>query len=223
VKTARPNKLAVARRDAPDLPRDLEPAACPEGLFENGDLAELNESRLNDLDRPDLRLGTFRMEGCVLDRIRLAGGHFSALVWKDVRLTACDLSNIRAHRVSLVRVEFIDCKLAGLRTHGLEGQDVLISNCDVRYAQFQGGKLHATEFEQSNCQEADFQGTDLSGSIFRSCKMERADLRGAKLRKTDFRGSEVEGMLVGIEDLRGAIADAAQAMIFARLLGLEIS
>jgi uncharacterized protein YjbI with pentapeptide repeats len=49
-----------------------------------------------------------------------------------------------------------------------------------------------------------------------------ADLRGSKLQKTDFRRSEVEGMLVEMSDLRGAIVDPAQAMILARVLGLEI-
>jgi uncharacterized protein YjbI with pentapeptide repeats len=62
----------------------------------------------------------------------------------------------------------------------------------------------------------------LSGSVFRSCNLTRADLRGAKLQNTDFRTSEVEGMLVGMTDLQGAIVDPAQAMVFARVLGLQI-
>ena len=222
MRAARSRKHEAFQRDTPDLPRDPEPVLAPEHLFDDRELTELNESCLQDLDRPELRLATFRMEGSTLDRVRLAGGHFSALVWKDVRLTGCDLSNIRAHRVSFVRVEFIDCKLAGFRANDFEGQDVLIRNGDVRYAQFQGGKFRASEFERCNFQEADFQNAALGGSVFRACQLERADLRGAKLQKTDFRGSEVDGMLVGIPDLQGAIVDAAQAMIFARLLGLQI-
>jgi uncharacterized protein YjbI with pentapeptide repeats len=58
--------------------------------------------------------------------------------------------------------------------------------------------------------------------VFRSCELARADLHGAKLQNTDFRSSEVVGMVVGMNDLRGAIVDPAQAMIFARVLGLQI-
>lgn len=223
MKSAKFRKPEKFRRDPPDLPRDLEPVAEPDQLFRERDIAVLEESRLQDLDRPDLRLGTFRMEGCVLDRVRLSGGHFSPLAWKDVCLTGCDLSNLRVHRLSLVRVEFIDCKLTGFRANDLDAQDVLIRRSDIRYGQFQGGKFRSSEFDECNCQETDFQNSDLNGSILRSCQLERADLRGAKLRKTDFRGSEVEGMAVGVTDLAGAIVDASQALVFARLLGLEIA
>lgn len=44
----------------------------------------------------------------------------------------------------------------------------------------------------------------------------------AKLDGADFRGSSVEGLLVHAADLKGAIVDPAQAMIFAELMGLKI-
>lgn len=213
-----PKKSGVFRRDPPDLPSEFEPG----GSLAGGESLVIKESRLSDVEAPDLKVDDFRIDGSALERVKLAGGRFGTAIWKDVRLVGCDLANVRAHRVALVRVELIDCRLAGFVATALEWQDVLIRNGDMRYAQLSGGKFRNAEFEACNWQEADLQNSDLAGCVFRSCTFARADLRGSKLQNTDFRSSEVEGMLVGIQNLRGAIVDPAQAMIFARVLGLEI-
>jgi len=43
-----------------------------------------------------------------------------------------------------------------------------------------------------------------------------------KLAKADLRGSNVDGLNVFPEGLRGATVDPAQAMVFALLLGIRI-
>ncbi len=208
----------VFKRTAPDLPTVFDPS----GEVEDGEIVSINERHLQGVERTHLKTGTLRIEGSVLEHVQLADGEFGAAVWKDVRFVACDLANIVAHRISLVRVEFVDCRLAGFRSSAIEWQDVLIRNGDVRYAQLQGGRFRNCEFDGCNWQEADLQDADLTGSVFRSCNLARADLQRAKLQNTDFRQSDLEGMAVEIHDLRGAIVDPAQAMILARLIGLQV-
>jgi uncharacterized protein YjbI with pentapeptide repeats len=217
------SKRAVAfQRDRPDLPAELESTDDAGQFFSDAECATIEEKRLQNLELPDLKIGTLRIESSVLERVHLAGGQFGSVVWKDVRLVGCDLANIRVHRMALVRVELIDCRLTGFRATTLDWQDVLIQNGDVRYAQLAGGRFRTCEFDGCNWQESDLQEADLTGAIFRSCNLARADLHRAKLENTDFRKSEVDGMLAGMGDLRGAIVDPAQAMVLARLLGLQI-
>ena len=222
MKPAKPKKAATFQRDRPDLPAEFETAAEASQLLADGDLVAIEEKRLQDQEHTNLKFDTFRIEGSVLERVQLAGGQFGSAVWKDARLAGCDLANVRAHRIALVRVELIDCRMTGFRASALDWQEVLMQDGDARYAQFQGGTFRTCEFDGCNLEDADFQGADLTGCIFRSCNLARADLRGAKLRGTDFRTSEVDGMLVGTGDLQGAIVDPAQAMVFAQLLGLQI-
>lgn len=210
------------KRDRPDLPGRLESSVEADGLLADGESIRIEEKRLGNLERINLRAGTFFLEGSVLDHVQLAGGQFGSAVWKDVRLVGCDLANMRARRMVLVRVEFIDCRLTGFCGNAVDWKHVSIQNGDARYAQFEGGTLRSCEFEGCNLQEADFQNADLSGSVLRSCDLARADFRGGKLRDTDFRGSAVEDMLARMSDLQGAIVDPAQAMILARLMGLQI-
>ena len=218
-KIARPKKTGAFKRDSPDLPTELESI----DVVGDDEFITVQDGLIRGLERTNLRANTFRIEGSVLESVQLAGGEFGSAVWKDVRLVGCDLSNIRAHRMALLRVELVDCRLTGFSATALDWQDVLIQNGDVRYAQLQGGTFRACEFVACKWNEADLQNADLTGSVFRSCELARADLQGAKLQNTDFRTSEVEGMLVGMNDLRGAIVDPAQAMIFARVLGLQIA
>jgi len=214
---------AVFKRDSPDLPAEFASTAAPAQLFNDAKFVTIAEHRLQDLDQSRLRIDTFQLDGSVLERVQFSNSQFATAVWKDVRFVGCDLANIHAHRLSLLRVDFVDCRLTGFRATAMECQDVLIQNGDARYAQFQRGKFRSCEFSGCDLTDADLQEADLSGSILRSCNLARADLRKAQLRNTDFRKSEVDSMIVGINDLQGAIVDAPQAMVFARLLGLQIA
>lgn len=44
-----------------------------------------------------------------------------------------------------------------------------------------------------------------------------------KIVDADLRGSVVDGVQMNAEDIRGAVVDASQAMLFAPLLGIRIA
>ncbi len=208
-------------RERPDLPAEFE-AGTAEDLVPDGGEIWLQGRRVEDLEWTSGKVSAMRMEGCILERVRLAGSEFGSVTWKDVRLVGCDLANVKAHRINLVRVELVDCRLTGFAARAAEWQDVLVRNGDGRFAQLLGGVFRRCEFDGGDWQEADFREADLSGAVLRGCQLGRADLRQARLRGTDFRKSELEEMLVGVGDLDGAIVDPAQAMVLARLMGLQI-
>ena len=208
---------AVFKRDAPDLPSEFSTA-----LLANTEEIALEDSYLHDLGRPGLRADSLRLSGCLLEKVVLADARLGSAVWKDVRLVGCDLANLRAHRMVLTRVELIDCRLTGLSASAIEWNDVLVRDSDLRYAQLTAGAFRASEFQRCDCTEADLQESDLSGCVFGGCNLSRADLNRARLKNTDLRTSDIETLQIGLNDVRGAIVDAPQAMVLARLLGLQI-
>jgi hypothetical protein len=141
IKPANANKLFTFKRDRPDLPAEFGSPAAPDRLFDNPELVAIEETRLEDLTRTHLEINTVRMEGSVLQRVHLSDGQFGSVIWKDVRLVGCDLANIRAHRISLIRVELVDCRLTGFRATALDWQDVLVQNSDLSYSQFEDGRF----------------------------------------------------------------------------------
>ena len=214
-KPARTKQTTSFRRDEPDLPHTF---ATTTTLIEE----HLQDAHLADAQHPDLRLDTLHFEGCLLERVQLTGAQLGALIAKDVRFVDCDLANLRAHRCSLTRVEFINCRLTGLRTTALDCHDVLIRNADLQFAQFAGGTFRNSEFDGCNATDIDLRDTGLTGCQLRDCDLTRADIQGATLRDTDLRGSTLAELQANAPDVRGAIVDPAQALALAHLLGLQI-
>jgi uncharacterized protein YjbI with pentapeptide repeats len=134
----------------------------------------------------------------------------------------CDFANAHAIALKAVRVEFINCRLTGLRAVESQWQDLLISEGDASFSQFGLGTFKNSEFNGCNFAEADFHGCDPRGALLKGCELKNVDMTGAKLEGADLRGSRVEGLMALAGDLKGVIVDPTQAMIFAELLGLKI-
>jgi uncharacterized protein YjbI with pentapeptide repeats len=182
----------------------------------------LEESCAQNIDLPGRKIPSLVAWNSLFDRVSFANCEISSFRLRDVRLVKCDLSNTVLRSFEASRVELIECRLIGMRAIECHWQDVLVENCDMRYAQLNDGKTRSCEFKACHLGEADFRGTDLEGAIFANVMLHRADLSRAKLRGADLRGAEIEGVTVRAEDLRGAIVSMVQAVDLARLLGLVI-
>ena len=213
-------KFVFSRRE-PDLPNNLTIAAEPSILFEPHDIS-IADLLIEGFGTEIREAGILHIEASRLERVSLANSTLGAIVWKDVRLVSCDLANLETRSLTLIRVEFVNCRMTGFRAGIADCQDVLISEGDQRYSQFRFSKFKSVEFDGCNFGEADFQGTDLSGSVFRKCNLKNAEMSKVKLLNADLRGSLVEGLHLNAEDIRGAVVDLSQAMIFAPLLGIRI-
>ncbi|HEX4275522.1 MAG TPA: pentapeptide repeat-containing protein [Bryobacteraceae bacterium] len=214
-------KKFVFSRRQPDIPRDAGLAPNPAALFESRDIS-ISDCLIEEVKVETRGEGTLQVEGSRLERVSLANGAFASVLLKDVRLLNCDLANLATRALTLIRVEFINCRMTGFRGGEADCKDVLISEGDLRYSQFRYSRFRSAEFDGCNFEEADFQGTDLSGSIFRKCNLSNAEMSKVKLLDADLRGSHVEGLHMNVEDIRGAVVDLPQAMIFASLLRIRI-
>jgi uncharacterized protein YjbI with pentapeptide repeats len=220
VKQAPSAKKFVFSRRKPDIPSDL--AAVDAAVLSAGRDISVSERSLQELRLEVQNGGTLHLEASILERVVLANCTFGSIVFKDVRLIGCDLANLQTRALSLTRVEFVNCRMTGLRAGDADCRDVLIEEGDQRYAQFRYAKFRSAEFDTCNFEEADFQGADLTGSIFRKCNLRNAEMSKVKLLNADLRGSSVESLHLNAEDVRGAVVDLSQAMIFAPLLGIRI-
>jgi uncharacterized protein YjbI with pentapeptide repeats len=182
----------------------------------------LEELCVSNLDFSGQSLKTINARSSVFEGVCFSGCTIAGLRLRDVRMIRCDLSNAEARAFDARRVEFVECRLSGLRAFECRWQDVLVENCLARYAQFNEGILKLMEFRSSQFDDSDFRGADLSGAVFDQVVLTRADLTGARLEGADLRGAELEGVIARPEDVRGAIVTPAQAMGLARLLGLDI-
>jgi len=210
-------KFVFSRRE-PEIPSDLTVAA---GLADGQDIA-IADQWITGFDMRGRPVGSLRVEASVLERVNLGENSFGSIVLKDVRLIGCELANLRARGLTMTRVEFIDCRMTGLSGGDVDARDVLIREGGQRYCQFRASRFKAAEFDSCNFEESDFQDTDFTGAVFRRCNMRNVEMGQAKLYDADLRGSMIEGLHIGLEGLRGALVDPAQAMSLALLMGIRI-
>lgn len=215
------NHAAGFSRDAADLPRELSDADLP-GLFDDPEVS-ITEQLVRGLRLPEgAERRSLHLDSCVLQTVGMPGAVIRAAKWKDVRFTECDLANMEVRGLTAVRVEFLGCRMTGLRAGESNWQNALFSGGDQRYAQFRFSNFQSAEFDGCDLQDADFYGADLRGCVFRRCNLRNVELSKAKLSGCDLRGSAVDGLRLTAEDIAGAIVDAAQALQFAPLLGIRI-
>jgi len=206
------------RRMRPDLverPEDLDT-----GEIVDGEPAE--DIRITGLDLSGRSIRQLEVRRSLVEAVSFAAANLQSVRLRDVRLIRCDLSNCLMHRLEAIRVEFVDCRLMGMKAIECRMEDVLLERCDARYAQFHSGAARRSEFIDAQLQEADFRGANLENTVWVRSSLARADLTGAKLAGADLRGADIDGMTVGMADVAGAMVTPSQAMDLARLLGVVI-
>ncbi len=214
------NKTEEAARKPPDLP-DLAHLT----LISAADILKgqpLEESLADSLDLAGKKIPALHAKASLFRNLSLANCEIGPTRLRDIRFEKCDLSNSVLRGFEATRVEFLDCRLMGMRAIECRWDSVLLENCDARYAQLNSGQVRLCEFRGANLEESDFRGTDLERAIFTQTSLIRADLTRVRLPNADLRGAQIEGVTIGPDDVRGAIVTAAQAMDLARLLGLII-
>ncbi|MCU0492564.1 MAG: pentapeptide repeat-containing protein [Chloroflexaceae bacterium] len=140
----------------------------------------------------------------------------------DCSFDTVDFANVALAKAYMRRVEFIGCRLLGLKLVDADLSDVVFTRCNGRLARFWTSTCKAIRFEQCGLQEASFDGTDLSGAIFHKCDLSGADFRNARLKGADLRGSTLANLQVHGKDLHGVIVDPAQAIELIQLFGVEV-
>ena len=151
-------------RQGPDLPH---PDNLARVTFENPlaglpltDLT-IEDALVEGQDVSGHRISSLIAKGCVLRDVSFANCEIGSIRLRDVRLVKCDLSNSLLRVLEANRVEFVDCRLIGMRAAESRCNNMLIENCDGRYTQWNDGQMRLCEFRGSQFAECDLRSTDL--------------------------------------------------------------
>src|SRR6186713_323582 len=94
-------KKFVFSRQEPDLPEEFDVAT---GFPDQREIFVAEQS-ITGAELKNRTGGNLRVESAVLERVNLGDSSFGSIVLKDVRLVSCELANLRARAMTLVRVE----------------------------------------------------------------------------------------------------------------------
>ncbi len=204
----------------PRLPRPASLTSTPvEELVEEAHLVatSVNHGTLRILDVPQ---ATIQQSSFMT--VELAGADMTGLTAVDCRFDACDLSNTTISNARWTRVEATGCKLSGALLNQTLLQDVRFLECRADYAQLQSITSQRVAFEDCSLHHAFFNNADLRGVSFISCDLSKTDFSHAMLEGVDLRGSNLEDIVVTIDQLRGVTVTSDQALYLCGLVGLQI-
>lgn len=189
--------------------------------------AQAEETEITALDfravtLPDGDFSRVRFHDCVFENCRFTEGNFKKTEFIDVRFRLCDFSGGSFESGYFNRCEFLSCKGMGGNYYRAFLQDVLLSDCSFRYANFTLSKWRNVSAAQSSFAEA-----ALEECSFKNLALDHADLTRVQFFKTilkdvDFTTSVIDGISVSPYELRGAKVNAAQAAELAKLLGVIV-
>lgn len=182
-------------------------------------------------------------ENLDLEKFRITGGHFSSLEFKDclirncqfsalvvtklsfvnVRFENCDLANLEAKELYLKNVDFEKCRLTGFIANESIIAETGFRDSQLNFAQFRFSKIKNASFDNCLMNEADFYAAQLSGASFSDCDLSKAVMSKSKHIATDLRGSNIAGLIIDLENLKGITISHAQLHDLVWLLGVNIA
>ena len=120
------------------------------------------------------------------------------------------------------RVTFEDCKMVGALLPESSLTDVRFAGCAARYINCYEAAVHRVQFIGCDLTGAVLQSVSVRELAFSESRLTSAELFGTPLAGVDFTTSEIDGIVVAPQNLRGAVVTAPQACELARLLGVII-
>lgn len=114
---------------------------------------------------------------------------FSGITFDGCRFENCDLSLAKIRDTAMRDIEFVGCKLLGLRFDRCNPYGLVFSfsGCVLDFASFFRLKIKKTRFTGCRMREVDLGGADLGESLFEECDLSGALFDATNLEKADFR------------------------------------
>jgi uncharacterized protein YjbI with pentapeptide repeats len=161
-------------------------------------------------------------EGIAFKSVEFKNVVLNSLELTDVRFENCDLSNVDFYGAIIHRTEFVNCKLMGIKLSYATLQNICIQSCNGSFALMSCTQMKRVIFEESIFENSNFQDSRFIKVQFIRCNFKLSQMSGTSLLGIDLSDSNVEGLGIQLEDLRGAKVSPMQAVDFSKLLGLVV-
>ncbi|MFT4681511.1 MAG: fluoroquinolone resistance protein [Flavobacteriales bacterium] len=142
-------------------------------------------------DFREIGLRKEEVKECTFRNCNFAKADLSHTNFVGCRFEDCDLSMANMANTALKEIEFVDCKMVGIRFELCNPflLQVGFSNCQMTLCSFYELPLGGTEFKNCQLHEAEFSSANLSKSSFDDCDLSKAVFEETNLEKVDFRSA----------------------------------
>lgn len=191
----------------------------------NFDLAVEGEYEQLDISQTDWSQqvpASLEFKDCRLQHCNFNGLKIAKLSLINVVLENCDLANTEIGELYAKDVDFQKCRLTGCIANESILNSVAYKRCQLQFAQFRFTKLKKVIFRDSPLNEADFYAANLWRVNFYNCDLTRAEMSCSHHLDTDLSSSNITGLKIGLDSLKGITINQIQINDLAWLLGVNI-
>ena len=200
------------------LPRNLEKPVD----FVLTDEGEYEGLEINGYDFSAAAFTNLDFKDCLLKNCNLNHLKSVKLSLINVRLENCDLANLEIEELYTRSVDFLKCRLTGFVSSDSVLNETSFNNCQLKLAQFRFTKMKSLIFNNCLLNEADFYAAQMLKVNFLDCDLTKAEMSKTKNFETDLRTSNIAGLNIGIDNLKGVIIGPEQINDLVWLLGVSI-
>lgn len=192
-----------------------------------GDIEFIDGADIEGVELTEGRPETIDIKSCSLKKsvfknILFIESDIKKLEVNNVRFEHCDFSNAVFTGAVIHRAEFVNCKMLGTNLVEAVLRNVTFKGCKCDYAFFSFANFKQVSFEGCDLSQSDFQRALLAKFAFLKCNLSMAQCSGVSFRGLDISDCEIEGIVAGPDDLKGAVISAQQAVLLAGNFGLEV-
>lgn len=201
----------------PKLYAQLEPSTVAD-MIDDG---QLEDASLDGDEATNCNIAGLDMSGVTIDKVQFTGAHFSRLTMRDVIARQADFSSASLDSGSVVRVEFINCRMMGVDFSQASLHDVVFRGCKLDLANFRRADLRRVQFVDCTLIETDFGGATLTSVQFQSSLLDKTIFTQVACKSVDLRSSQLVD-IYGWRSLKAATIDGSQLISAAPYLAQEL-
>ncbi len=112
--------------------------------------------------------------------------------------------------------------MMGTELAGAVMQDTVMEGCQGSYLNLNGSKLKRVTLKDMILEQAGMSMVEHSDISIENCNFTKSEWIDTKMDGLDLSDSQVDGIMVDPENLRGLTVNEEQAVAFAELLGLNV-
>ena len=185
------------------------------------DDGQLEEVRLEADQAVNCNVPALDLNSVLLEKVQFTGSQFSRVTMRDVVAKQTDVSSASLDNGSIVRTEFVSCRMMGVDFGRTSLHDVVFRGCKLDLANFRQTDLRRVQFIDCTLVEADFGGATITNVQFQSSVLEKTIFDRATCKGVDLRSSELVS-IAGWRFLKGATIDGLQLVMASPHLAQEL-
>lgn len=202
-------KLQVERKPQTDFYKALEENYLYNAQFEDQLFSMIEEEHIH-------------FDSCYFKNVIFEECKFSHIDMMDCIFEGCDVSNIIMSEGCMHRCEFHNCRMVGADFSNMVIKNILFDTNSNRYGNYSCSKLQNCIFKQMDMTSTNLNDMRIKDVIFDSCNLSLCEFIHTPLTNIDVSTSNIEGITITVDSMKGLCVSPNQAIDLSKLLGLKV-